>query len=297
MARVQVALAEPETETRGLKPQEFEQIRHLAHEKFGLDLRHGKEELVAVRLGKLIRRGGFRSFNEYYRHVVEDSSGEALTGMIDALATNFTSFLREPTHFDFLVSEVLPGWKDRSEVRIWSAACSTGEEPYTLALTMLDKLAGQSHTSIRVLATDISTRVLDAARKGVYAKERFQDFPSAWLPKYLLKGEGRSAGFYRVKPEVQRLIEFRRLNLIDPFSHPRPFATIFCRNVMIYFDKPTQASLIERLAACLEPGGYLFVGHAESLAGVQSSLEYVRPAVYRKPAGAKPAEQHRRPRR
>jgi chemotaxis protein methyltransferase CheR len=214
--------------------------------------------------------------------------------MIDALATNFTSFLREPKHFEFLVTELLPTWIDRAEIRLWSAACSTGEEPYTLALTLLDGLSRASRCSIRVLATDISTRALDAARKGVYPMERFQDFPSAWLPKYLLKGEGRSAGFYRVKPEVRRLIEFRRLNLIEPFSHPRPFAAIFCRNVMIYFDKLAQAGLVERLAACLEPGGYLFVGHAESLVGARSNLEYVRPAVYRKPAASPPPEPRRR---
>ena len=288
------ALAAPAAQAWALKPREFEQIRRLAHEKFGLDLRHGKEELVAARLGKLIRTGGFGSFDEYYRYVVVDASGEALTGMIDALATNFTSFLREPKHFEFLAAAVLPGWMDRGEIRVWSAACSTGEEPYTLALTLLDTLSGASHGAIRVLATDISTRALDAARKGVYPKERFLDFPQAWLPKYLLKGEGHSTGFYRVKPEVRRLIEFRRLNLIEPFFHPQPFAAIFCRNVMIYFDTLTQTDLVERLAACLEPGGYLFVGHAESLAGARSNLEYVRPAVYRKLAGAPPAEPRRR---
>jgi chemotaxis protein methyltransferase CheR len=288
------ALAAPTAQAWALKPREFEQIRHLAHEKFGLDLRHGKEELVAARLGKLIRTGGFGSFDEYYRYVVVDASGEALTGMIDALATNFTSFLREPKHFEFLAAAVLAGWMDRGEIRVWSAACSTGEEPYTLALTLLDTLSGASHGAIRVLATDISTRALDAARKGVYPKERFQDFPQAWLPKYLLKGEGPSTGFYRVKPEVRRLIEFRRLNLIEPFVHPQPFAAIFCRNVMIYFDTLTQTDLVERLAACLEPGGYLFVGHAESLAGARSNLEYVRPAVYRKLAGSPPAEPRRR---
>jgi chemotaxis protein methyltransferase CheR len=285
-----------EAESGGLKPREFERIRRLAYEKFGLDLRHGKEELVCARLGKLIRRGGFGSFEQYYRHVIEDSSGDALTGMIDALSTNFTSFLREPAHFEFMVKTVLPQWRDRTEIRIWSAACSSGEEPYSIAFTLLENIGPAAYGSLRLLATDISTRVLDVARRGVYPAERLQDLPRSWLPGYLLRGHGSAAGYYKVKPEVQRLVDFRRLNLIEPFSHPQPFAAIFCRNVMIYFDKPTQKDLVARLGACLENGGYLFVGHAESLAGVQSDLDYIRPAVYRKPAGLKPRPGSRRSR-
>ncbi|MGA2588945.1 MAG: protein-glutamate O-methyltransferase CheR [Bryobacteraceae bacterium] len=266
-----------------LKPREFEAIRRLAYDKFGLDLRQGKEELVAARLGKRMREGGFGSFERYYRHVVEDPSGEALIGMIDALATNHTSFLREAAHFEFLRERVLPGLRERPRVELWSAACSSGEEPYTLAFSILDAWGPEAFRKVRILATDISTQVLGAAQKAVYPTERFHAFPPTWLRQFLLRGEGRWKGWYRVKPEVRSQVEFARLNLVEPFTHVRSFAAIFCRNVMIYFDKATQEVLVNRLAESLEPGGYLFIGHAESLSGVRHSLTYIQPAVYRKP--------------
>lgn len=272
-----------------LKPREFEAIRRLAYDQFGLDLRTGKEELVAARLGKRIREGGFASFEEYYRHVVGDRSGEAMIGLIDALATNHTSFLREASHFDFLRHSVLPALRGRSRIQLWSAACSTGEEPYTLAFTLCDQWGADTFRNVRILATDISTKALAAAKSGVYQAERFSAFPSGWLRLFLLRGEGRWKGWYRVKPELRSQIEFARLNLVESFTRPDRFPVIFCRNVMIYFDKPTQERVVNRLAACLEPGGYLFIGHAESLTGLRHDLAYVRPAIYRK-AGAAPGQ-------
>jgi chemotaxis protein methyltransferase CheR len=266
-----------------LKPHEFEAIRRLAYDKFGLDLRKGKEELVAARLGKRMRQGGFDSFEEYYQHVVGDRSGEALIGMIDALATNHTSFLREAAHFEFLRQDVLPGLRERPRIELWSAACSTGEEPYTLAFTLCDQWGAEAFRKVRILATDISTKALAAAKSAVYPAERFSTVPPAWLRQFLLRGEGRWKGCYRVKPEVRSQVEFARLNLVEPFSQRNLFPVIFCRNVMIYFDKATQEALVNRLAASLEPGGYLFIGHAESLSGVRHELTYIRPAIYRKP--------------
>ena len=266
-----------------LKPHEFEAIRRLAYEKFGLDLRAGKEELVAARLGKRMRQEGFESFDAYYQHVVGDVSGEALIGMIDALATNHTSFLREADHFDFLRDSVLPGLRDRPRIELWSAACSTGEEPYTLAFLLADQLGGGALHKLRILATDISTKALAAAKAAVYPAERFGAVPPGWLRQFLLRGEGRWLGSYRVKPELRSQVEFARLNLVQPFSQTTLFPVIFCRNVMIYFDKATQEGVVNRLAACLEPGGYLFIGHAESLIGMRHNLSYVRPAIYRKP--------------
>lgn len=274
--------AESPGSIRRLKPQEFDAIRRLAYQKFGLDLRNGKEELVAARLGKKIRQHGFNSFEEYYQHVVRDPSGEALIGMIDSLATNHTSFLREPAHFDFLREVVLPGLAGRSRLDFWSAACSTGEEPYTLAFTLADQMSPASFSGVRIFATDISTKVLKIAQRVVYAQERFQNFSRSWMTQYLLRGEGQWKGSYRVKPHIRSQVEFARLNLIEPFSPGRSFASIFCRNVMIYFDKPTQEKVVGRLSDCLEPGGYLFVGHAESLTGINHPLQYVRPAIYRK---------------
>lgn len=269
-----------------LKPHEFEAIRRLAYDKFGLDLRQGKEELVAARLGKRMREGGFGSFQEYYQSVIGDASGEALIGMIDSLATNHTSFLRETAHFDFLRQSVLPALRERARVQIWSAACSTGEEPYTLAFTIGDLWGMEALRKVRILATDISTKALAAAKNAVYTAERFRTVPPPWLRQFLLKGEGRWKGWYRVKPEVRSQVEFARLNLVESFSQSELFPVIFCRNVMIYFDKPTQEGVVNRLAACLEPGGYLCIGHAESLTGLRHGLEYVRPATYRKPGPA-----------
>jgi chemotaxis protein methyltransferase CheR len=271
---------------RPLTAGEFAKIRRLAYDTFGLDLRAGKETLVSARLGKKMRESGCRSFEEYYRHVVGDSSGEALVSLIDALTTNHTSFFREPAHFDFLRKTFLPEFKSRASIAIWSAACSSGEEPYSIAMCMLEELGAAAAGKVRILATDISTRVLARAEKGIYPAERFEGLPAMQLRSHWLRGERDWAGSYRAKKEVRALVEFRRLNLLEPVSHMGTFPLIFCRNVMIYFDKPTQQRVVERLAGCLEPGGYLLTGHAESLTGVEHSLRYVQPAIYRKASSA-----------
>jgi len=265
-----------------LKAGEFAKIRQLAYTTFGLDLREGKETLVSARLGKHIRNSGCRSFDEYYNHVVEDSTGAALINLIDALTTNHTSFFREPAHFDFLRKTLLPEWKNRASIEIWSAACSSGEEPYSIAMCILEELGRAASGKVRILATDISTRVLAAAEKGIYPGERFEALSPTQLRTYWLRGERNFAGSYRAKKEMRALIQFRRLNLLEPVSRIGPCALIFCRNVMIYFDKPTQRQVVERLAGCLEPDGYLLTGHAESLTGIEHGLRYVQPAVYRK---------------
>ena len=272
-----------DTSCRPLKAGEFARIRQLAYDTFGLDLRAGKETLVSARLGKHIRNSGCRSFEEYYQHVVGDSTGQALIHLIDALTTNHTSFFREPAHFDFLRKTFLPEWKDRGTIGIWSAACSTGEEPYSIAMCLLEELGPGPPAEVRILATDISTRVLAKAEQGIYSAERFEGLPGLQLRKFWLRGEGDWAGCYRAKKELRAMVEFRRLNLLETVSQMGRFPLIFCRNVMIYFDKPTQQRVVERLAACLEPGGYLLTGHAESLTGIEHGLEYVQPAIYRKP--------------
>jgi len=275
-------LLETPADLCSLTSSEFQQFRRLAREKFGLDLRDGKETLVSARLGRRMRELKVRSFQEYYRHVVEDQTGEALVALIDALTTNHTAFFREPAHFEFLRQSILPALRRRDRIPIWSAACSSGEEPYSLAFCLLEELGEPALARIRILATDISTRVLAIAEQGAYPAERFEGIPAGTLRPYLLRGERRFRDWYRVKPEIRAVVEFRRLNLMDRFAHLGPFPVVFCRNVMIYFDRPTQQDLVNRLAATLEPGGYLFVGHAESLTGVDHPLEYVRPAVYRK---------------
>ncbi len=272
-------------EVRPLTAREFEQFRRLAYENFGLDLREGKQTLVAARLGKQVQKLNFRSFNEYYRYVLEDRTGDALRALIDALTTNHTSFFREPAHFDFLRGTILPGVRGRGRIAIWSAACSTGEEPYSIAFSVLEELGEAAPDKVHILATDISTRVLAEAECAAYPSARFAGIPPQQLHRYLLRGEGRFKNWYRVKPEVRGMIEFRRLNLMESFSHLGAFPVIFCRNVMIYFDRPTQQDLVNRLAASLEPGGYLLIGHAESLNAVRHPLQYIRPAIYKKAEG------------
>ncbi|MBC8164766.1 MAG: protein-glutamate O-methyltransferase CheR [Bryobacteraceae bacterium] len=264
---------------------QFDKIRQLLYQKAGIDIQHGKEQLVSSRLGKKLREHDFRSFDQYYDHVVNDRTGESLISLINALSTNFTYFFREPDHFEFLRSTILPTLKARNRVEVWCAAASTGEEPYTIAISVLEEL-GWSHPA-RILSTDISTKTLAEAKKATYPEERFREMPRPLMQKYLLRGHDASHGWYQVKPEVRKLVEFSRLNLIESFSHPQPFPVIFCRNVMIYFDKATQERVVGRLTMALEPGGYLLIGHAESLSGISHSLEYVRPAVYRKPMSAR----------
>jgi len=262
-----------------LGARDFEQIRLLAHGTFGLDLKPGKEELVSARLRRVLRQGGFQSFQDYYRHVLADRTGVALAAMIDALATNHTAFLREPDHFTFLREEVLPSLAARETIEVWSAACSTGEEVWTLAMVLNEALPSRR---LAIAATDISNKALHSAQAAEYAQDRCQGVPAAWLSRYFVPGNGPGRT-YCVAPRIRSQAAFRRINLVEPFSWPRPFAVIFCRNVMIYFDRQTQEQVVGRLAASLEPGGYLFVGHAESLTRISHALDYVRPAVYRKP--------------
>lgn len=271
---------------RPLRDSEFARIRKLAYDTFGLDLKAGKETLVSTRLAREIRRSGCTTFDQYYRRVVEDPTGESLINLIDALTTNHTAFFREPQHFDFLRSRFLPEQAGRGNIDIWSAACSSGEEPYSIAMCLLDELGAASKQRVRILATDISTRVLSKAARGAYPAERFDGVSPHQLRAHLLRGEGQWAGWYRVKKDVRDMVEFRRLNLMEPPAQLGPFGLIFCRNVMIYFDKPTQQRVVQRLTGYLSPGGYLFTGHSESLTGIEHGLTYVLPAIYRKPSFA-----------
>lgn len=277
------SLSASDTEIRPLSAQEFEQFRKLTYEKVGIDLRPGKEQLVSARLGKKMRELHIHSYKDYYQHVQTDETGQALIAMIDALTTNHTSFFREIVHFEFLRQTILPELRDRDRISIWCAASSTGEEPYSIAFSILDELGMQALNKLHILATDISTRVLASAKRGAYSADRFREFPAQQLRRYLLRGEDKWSNWYLVRKEIRAAITFQRLNLMEQFSHAAPFPVIFCRNVMIYFDRPTQESLVRRMTQALEPGGYLLIGHAESLNGIDHCLQYVRPAVYRKP--------------
>jgi chemotaxis protein methyltransferase CheR len=243
--------------------------------------------MVAARLWKQTRLHGFPSIEAYLQAVESDvgqrASGEMLSSLIDALTTNYTSFFREPAHFDFLRERILPGLRQRARIPIWSAACSSGEEAYSIAITLAEALGAEAPLRAGVLATDISTRVLRIAREAVYPADRFRGFPEDWKRRYLLRGTGQQEGNYRIRPQLRQLVEFRHLNLMEALPPAGPFPLIFLRNIMIYFDRPTQEKVVRTLHAKLEPGGFLFIGHSESLNGLDHGLEHVQVAIYRKP--------------
>lgn len=266
-----------------LTAQEFQEIRKFIYDQAGIDLHAGKEDLVAVRLGKKLMAAGLKSYQEYFRLVKADRTGNMLTEMIDALTTNFTGFMREPVHFEFLRKTVLPVVGKRPRIDFWSAACSTGEEPYTIAFVALEALGGKAAQQVKILATDISTKVLKFAGEALYPAERIAGIPPEWRKKYLAPESAARDSALRIRPEVKRMVEFQRMNLMEPLRGGRRCPVIFLRNVMIYFDRATQESLVKRLAEHLEPGGYLLIGHSESLTGMPVGLEYVAPATYRKP--------------
>ncbi len=266
---------------------DFARFSQLIYELCGINLHEGKKELVKARLGKRIRSGGFQSFRDYYQHVVEDRTGQELIHLLDSISTNFTSFFREPQHFDYLRREFLPeyicGKKERGrKLQFWSAGCSSGEEAYSIAMTLLETMENPASWALKILGTDLSTRVLKEAESGIYPQEKIRSLPPPLIKKYFLRGSDRWKGYARVKESLKHYVTFRRLNLMEPFSFPQSLDGIFCRNVMIYFDKRTQASLVRRFHECLAAGGVLLIGHSESLAGIQHPFRYVKPAVYQK---------------
>jgi chemotaxis protein methyltransferase CheR len=202
-----------------------------------------------------------------------------MAALIDALATNHTSFHRESDHFDFLRREAHSLFRPNQPVEIWSAGCATGEEVWTLLFLLNDLFPGRT---VRVIGTDISRKALTTAMRGLYPAEKFASLPAAWRSRYCV-ADPRDTNLFGPRPEIRAMAEFRRLNLVAPLAWPRRFRVIFCRNVMIYFDSNTQEEVARKLAGFLEPGGHLFIGHAESLARCRTPLEYVQPAVYRRP--------------
>lgn len=273
----------PASELRDI---DFEKISRLVYEKCGINLHEGKKELVKSRLGKRLREGGFTSFSQYYKYVITEEGTDELVHMIDCISTNLTYFFREDKHFKKL-DAILPelpgvlGSKGTPCLRIWSAGCSTGEEAYSLAVTVKESRNG-CPGSTRILATDISTTVLKKAADGIYPANKLNSIPSALLKKYFQQGKGRWEGHCRIKDEIRGMVHFTRFNLMDPPPRDLFFDVIFCRNVMIYFDKETQATLVNRLWDRLLDGGYFFIGHSESLTGLKHSFKYIEPSVYRK---------------
>jgi len=264
----------------------FQRLSLFIHERVGIKLPPSKRTMLEARLQKRLRTLGYMSYEKYVDFVfTEQGMEQELRNLIDVVTTNTTEFFREPKHFEFLVSTVLPDWVRRYGSRqfcLWSAGCSIGMEPYTLGMVMSDFAEQYSGFSFRILATDISSRALQTAVKAVYEEDRISTIPDRLCKKYLLRSKDRTKRLIRIAPEVRRVVEFQRLNFMERFSFKNPMDVIFCRNVIIYFDKPTQERLFRQFCQFLQPGGYLFIGHSESLAGMDLPLTQAAPTVYRR---------------
>ncbi|HNY27721.1 MAG TPA: protein-glutamate O-methyltransferase [Candidatus Sumerlaeota bacterium] len=261
----------------------------LVYENAGISLGDSKRELVRSRLLKRIRTLHLNSFEEYYQVISEaDPQGQELTLMLDAISTNKTDFFRENQHFQFLSETVFPALIDQAKrtgsyrLRIWSAGCSSGEEPYTLALVLREALAGSPNNwDAKILASDISTGVLQHAAEGLYEEARVHPVPAKLRHEGFAKETTPKGIYYRVKPAIRQMVTFRRLNLMDPkFPFSGKFDVIFCRNVMIYFDRKTQEELVNKFYKYLHPGGYLLIGHSESLNSINTPFRFVKPTIY-----------------
>ncbi|MFC1856263.1 CheR family methyltransferase [Thermodesulfobacteriota bacterium] len=266
---------------------EFTHLTKLIYERFGINLSMKKRGFIVSRLQKLLRAEGFKTFKDYYKNVLDDKSGTALTQLANYISTNYTFFNRENVHFDYFyktaLNEIVNVLKrqESNDIRIWCAGCSTGEEPYMLMMLM-HEFFGSNYISWNagILASDISEKALKIAQAGVYAGEQVKLIPPVLRNKYLSK-VGKE--HFAIKPMIKKEVTFRRFNLMSPqFPFKKPFHIIFCRNVMIYFDKPTRDALVSRYYNFTVPGGYLFIGHSESLTKNECPYKYIMPALYRK---------------
>lgn len=264
----------------------FGKISAYVYKACGINLTPNKFELVRARLGKEIRAHGFRSYREYYKYMVQDTTGEALAQVLNAVSTNLTSFYRESKHFDFLAQTLIPDLAAQAarsstyHLRGWSAGCSTGAEVYTIAITLAAHLPDLPRWDCRLLATDIDTNVLSIGKRGSYPQKVIEPVPRPILQKYFTPSPDKTE--YQVCQALRNLVQFRFLNLMHPFPFRGRFDFIFCRNVMIYFDRPTQEALVAKYHEVLKPGGHLFIGHSEGLSGIRHEFTYVQPTIYRK---------------
>jgi chemotaxis protein methyltransferase CheR len=268
-----------------LSDKEFERICDAVYGMCRLNLQNGKKELVQSRLNKRLRKLGMDSFSDYLRYIDEDPTNSEFQIMVDTLTTNVTHFFRESDHFDFLRDNVLKNVSSKTtrRFRVWCAGCSTGEEAFTLAIILRECIPELDVMDAKILATDISSRVIAAACASRFTEPRFKDMPAALKMKYFSRVSGHgSDSVYEARPELKHLLSFYRLNLMAPWPMRGLFDVIFCRNVMIYFDKKTQSELVSRFYDILRPGGTFIVGHSESLTGVAHRFRYIQPSVYTK---------------
>jgi chemotaxis protein methyltransferase CheR len=272
-----------------LTPEAYDFLAQLIYERSRIRLGADKHALMAGRLGQRLRTLGIADYDEYCR-LLQSPDGEGeIDSLIDLISTNHTEFFREPAHFEILARQVLPAAAAAQTIgqqtyRVWCAAASSGEEVYSLAIVLAEFARARPSCAWQIDASDISRRMLDRCRRGIYAADRVE-LPSAdLLPRYFQRGHGEREGYYRVKAELRRAVAVHHINLFQPqYPLPKGHDVIFCRNVMIYFDGPSREQLVQRLTEQLAPGGYLFVGHSESLIGLRHALKTVWPSVYCRP--------------
>lgn len=273
-----------------MSAREFHDFSSLIYTECGIKMPPAKKTMLTARLTKRLRSLGLDSFGQYYAYVCSPNGrSEELRSLIDVVSTNKTDFFREPAHFDYLVQMALPelmgAFKSgfRKKLRLWSAGCSTGEEPYTLAIVLSESAEKYRGLNFSILSTDISTKVLKKAALGIYEQEKVEPVPMSLRKKYFMKSKDKNKRLVRIMPEIRSLLEFRRLNFMqNDFQIREPMHVIFCRNVIIYFDRPTQEAVLYRLCRYLIPGGYMFTGHSETLNGLDLPLVPVANTVYRK---------------
>lgn len=265
----------------------FTQISEFIYNQVGIQIAPIKKTMLEARLQKRLRVLKLKDYKAYCDFLFSaQGMAREIPELIDAVTTNTTDFFREPKHFEFLYNTYLPAWFERfgasSILRLWSAGCSTGMEPYTLAMVLSQFQENTPHFKFSIMATDISNKVLQEALHGVYDTDRVAPVPQAMKRKYLLRSKDPSTRKVRIVPELRRQITFQRLNFMEHFEMPDPLDIVFCRNVIIYFDRKTQETLLGKFCTQLKPGGYLFVGHSESLAGMPLPLQQVVPTVYKR---------------
>jgi chemotaxis protein methyltransferase CheR len=264
-----------------LREKHFKKISEIVYRSSGINLKRGKEALVRARLMKRLRVRGTQSVSDYLNYIDSKEGRHELRLFIDVMTTNKTSFFREAEHFNYLRDNVFPVLKDR-KLRFWSAACSSGEEPFSLGIWLREHMPDIDSKDVLILATDISRQMLEKAHTAVYPAATLQNLLSPHFKKYFIKLTGQQSDNYRVVDNVRKMVKLAWLNLLESWPMKGPFNVILCRNVMIYFDRPTQQKLINRFWELLEPGGYLFVGHSEGLSAIKHKFRYMRPATYRK---------------
>jgi len=272
-----------------LTDHDFQRLSAFVYKKAGINLHDGKKELLRARLSKYLRNTNFSSIKEFYEALLSDKTGEYTVPFLDCISTNLTYFFREAQHFDFLRETIIPSFLEKgsgpngsTRLDIWSAGCSSGEEPYSIAITLLEGIPQRKKSSIHILATDISTRMLSEAARGIYPGEKLRAIPTDVKRRYFKRGRNKWEGYFKVKPVLQQIISFKRFNLMEPFPSSFSFDVIFYRNVMIYFDKQVQEKVVNKFWRAIKPGGYLFIGHSESLTGINHPFKYVKPSTYQK---------------